>query len=126
MQDITGEELHQMELEAPVYQFVAPEPDAPKVSPIKRQIAKIQETATTFTLYDVYRTIGQLDKLIEGKKAEIEAHEKNKELFLAELALIEKSLHVSDAEKQYQVEIAAEIAVAEALKPKQNDAPPLS
>jgi hypothetical protein len=113
---ITAEQMHDLELQAPKYEFVQPEPDAQEVSPIKRQIAKIQETASTFTLYDVYRTIGQLDKRIEDKQAEIKADEDMKKLFEAELALIEKSLKVSDLERQYQVEVAAEIAVAEALK----------
>lgn len=113
--------MKEMELQAPKYEFVEPEPDAPKVSPIKQSIAKIQETAQTFTMYDVYRTIGQLDKRISDKKAEIEADEKLKELFEAEIALIEKSLGVSDLEKQYQVEVAVENAFAEASKENGKD-----
>lgn len=117
---ITAAQMKEMELEIPSYEFVEPEVDAPAVSPIKRQIAKIQETAQTFTFYDVYRVIGQLDKTIADKKTEIEAHEKNKALFEAELVLIEKGLGVSlkDLEAQYQSEVAAEVAVTEALKAK--------
>ncbi len=118
---ITADQIHGMELKAPAYEFVEPEKDAPKVSPIKQQIAKIQETATTFTLYDVYRTIGQLDKIIEDKEAEIVAHKNTKSLFEAELVLIEKALGVSDLEKQYQNEVAAEIAVEEVLNNQANE-----
>ena len=113
---ITAESLQELALQEPSYEFVEPEADAPKVSPIKQQIAKIQETASTFTLYDVYKALGQIDKAIDDKRAEIEGHLKTKALFEAELALIEKALGVSDLERQYQVEVAAEIAAAEALK----------
>lgn len=118
---ITAEQMHEMELKAPKYEFVEPEADAPKVSPIKQQIAKIQETAQTFTLYDVYRTIGQLDKRIADKKAEIEADEKLKALFEAEIKLIEEALGVTDLEKQYQVEVAVEKAVGETLASNEKD-----
>jgi hypothetical protein len=108
---ITAEQMKEMELQVPKYEFVEPEADAPAVSPIKRQIAKIQETASTFTLYDVYRTIGQLDKLIADKQVEIKGHEDMKELFEAELALIENQLKVTDLENQYKNEVLAEVAI---------------
>lgn len=108
--------MKEMELQTPDYEFVEPEQDAQPVSPIKRQIAKIQNTATTFSLYEVYQTLGQLDKLIADKEAEIAKHREHKALFEAELALIEASLGVSDLEQQFQNELAAEAAVAEALK----------
>ena len=113
---INKDELHQMELQVPDYEFVEPEPDAQPVSPIRRQIAKIQQTASLFNMYDVYKAIGGIEKIIEGKKAEIEAHEKQKELFLAEIALIEKALGVNDLERQFHVDVATEIAVEEAMK----------
>lgn len=114
--EITAEEIHDLELQAPEYKFIAPDADAQPVSPIKRPIAKIQETASTFTLYDVYKMIGQLDRVIAEKEAEIVKHKQHKELFEAELALVEKSLGVKEMEKQYQVECLAETAVAEAMK----------
>ena len=115
---ITAEQMKEMELRTPKYEFVEPDAEAPKVSPIKQPIAKIQETAQTFTLYDVYRTIGQLDKRITDKQAEIEADEKLKKLFEAEIELIEKALGVSDLERQYHVEVAVEHAL---LTPKPNE-----
>lgn len=113
---ITKKELDDMAIQVPTYEFVEQEADAPVVSPVKRIIAKMQETATTFSLYEVYQALAHIDKMIEGAKAEIAAHGKRKELFLAELAIVERDLGVSDMEKQYQAEVIAEIAVAEALK----------
>lgn len=118
---ITQEELHDLELQAPEYAFVERGADEETISPIKLQIAKIQNTASTFSLYDVYKLIGSLDRLIDEKEAEIAKHKQNKELFLAEIALIEKALGVSEMEKQYQAEVTAEVAVAEALKANDKD-----
>lgn len=115
---ITAEQIKELELQTPKYEFVQPEEGGQEVSPIKRNIAKIQETAQTFTLYDVYKIIGQLDKQIEDKEAEIGSIKDTKALFEAELVLIEKALKVTDLETQYQNEVAAEVAVAEALKAK--------
>lgn len=113
---ITVKEMKDLELQVPKYEFVEPEEGAQEVSPVKRQIAKIQETASTFTLYDVYRSMGMLEKRIKDREAENEADRKMLKLFKAELTLIEKALGVSKMEKQFQNELAAEAAVAQAAK----------
>lgn len=110
---ITAKEMKAMELQEPKYEFVEPEPDAPAISPIKQPIAKIQETASTFTLYDVFRSIGFIEKRIEDRNAENKKDREMLKLFRAEIALIEKALGVSKLEKQYQNECAAEAAIAQ-------------
>ena len=63
----------------------------------------------------MYKAISYIDRVIEEKTKEIELQQKNKELFLAEIELIEKALGITDMEKQFQTEVAVEETVATAL-----------
>lgn len=108
---ITREELKELELAAPRYEFVeAGEGNEETLPPVKRQIAKIQEAALTFTPYEVFQHIAMLKKQIQGHKDSITGLETKLELYEAELELIEKSLGVSELNRQFQAEEAKTVA----------------
>lgn len=65
---ITDEKLKEIEKNVPIYEFVETEEELV----VKKPIAKIRETAETFTLYDVMKYLEKMTKGIADKEAELE------------------------------------------------------
>ena len=96
----------------PKYEYVEIEGET-EVALIKRTIAKLQETATTFNLYDVYTAISHIDKRNADLQVEIDINNKNKALFEAEIELIEKALGIDNPLQMYaDAKIAEKTPVA--------------
>lgn len=102
---ITDEKLKEIEKNVPTYEFVETEEEII----VKKPIAKIRETAETFTLYDVMKYLEKMTKGIADKEAELEWLRKMREKYLEEVKLIEEALGIENAEGDYIKLIASEL-----------------
>lgn len=103
---ITNEKLKEIEKNVPTYQFVETEEPTPN---IRKPIAKIRETAETFTLYDVMKYLEKMTKAIADKEAELEGMRKLKAKYEEEIRVIEESLGTKDTQEEYMKEFAREL-----------------
>ena len=103
-----------MSEQIPTYKFS--EDNKENLSPLRQKIEKTMEITETFNLYDVYKYVGSIDKHISDKLAEVKSLKKQKQAFLDEIELVEKTLGVSDLEKMYQEEQAKDAQVKSILE----------
>lgn len=103
----------------PVFTFDPKLDETEETPPIRRQIGKTMSITENFTLYDVFKYVGQVDKKIKEFRDGIEALEAQRKNYMDEVALIEQQLGVSDLEAQYQ-KVKAEEAVAKEIESRDN------
>lgn len=95
---ITQSDLEFLGLKEAKYDFL--ETDNDDLSPINRPMARIAETAQTFTALDLYKARAELDLSIEKAKSDL-----TPKIFKTKIANLKSSLEKAVAEQEKQREL---------------------